>query len=986
VRSVGIFSLLAVSGWALDASRALTQYQHRIWQTQQGLPAAAIRSIEQTADGYLWLGMDRGLVRFDGVRFNTPGELIATPLVSAHIRQVTEDRQRNLWIATNGAGLFRLHASELARFSTQNGLASNAVSCVFEDRAGTIWACTDRGMARIVNDQIETLSAETSFQAACQSRDGTLWAGGKGNQLSLWDSAGPGGPVPAARQMMLRTLPSFATVQALLCAADGSVWAGSTEGVTRIENGKEKTVTKEAGLADNSVLSFDEAPDGTIWIGTNDGFSRLRNGEFQSYGAKDGLSQSAVFSVYQDRDGSLWVGTKRGLNQFLDRRAIPITTSEGLPSNDTGPVLQDGAGQLWVGSLGAGLARFDGRRWSVIGRAEGLSSNNISALAQGAAGALWVGSDWGLDLLVQGREKQSYSRRDGLPSNSIRSLFLDREGTLWIGTASGAAVLRNGQIERLTGAAGRRSPVLAFAEDDGGHVYSGVEDTGVSTYDEGSLREIPRQRLAIRNVDALESTGKVLWVGTIGGGLTMVEDGRAVNLTEDDGLYDNDIYGIVPDERGHLWMACSKGIFSVNRAELEKFRSGELKEVASATYSPMDGLQTLEGRSGVQPALWRMRDGHLCFSMIRGLIVIDPDQFAVKMPVPQVSVESVTVDGRRMAAESLGQMHPGTKNLFFSYTGLSFRSPQRMTFRYILEGFDKRWTEANTRRQAFYTNLPPGQYRFRVTACNFDGTCNEAGASVSFLIPAPFYQRVWFIAACVLMAALAAVLAYRTRIEGIKRQFEAILGERNRIARELHDTLLQGFSGVTMQMQALAGRLGAPERSLLEEIIRDAAHCLTEARRSVADLRGRQTGDSGLSSEIERLAHQVAASSGFKLKLHVDHVPPMLPAGVEYNLVRIAQEALANAVKHSRGQSIKLSLRHKRNALGLSIVDDGLGFEPGGGSNSFPGHYGLIGMRERARDIGAALTIESSRGGTAVRVTVPLSGRLEAQPAGATGD
>jgi signal transduction histidine kinase/ligand-binding sensor domain-containing protein len=987
-RNIAFVCLWVASGWALDPNRALTQYQHRIWQTQQGLPLGAIRSIWQTSDGYLWLGMDRGLVRFDGVRFSAPGEILATPLVTAHIRQIAEDANQNLWVATNGAGLFRLSHGEAAEFSLKDGLPSDKVTCVVRDRTGGILACTEAGMARIDNGSVQIFATGTGFAAACQAPDGTIWAGGQGNNLTLWSGAA-NGQAPEARTIMLRTLPPFADVQALMCASDGSVWIGSTEGLSRIENGNQETSIKDPGRTHDSVLSFDEAPDGTIWIGTSNGFSRFRNGELQNFGAQDGLSQSIVFSVYQDREGSLWVGTKRGLNQFLDRRAIPFTTREGLPSNDTGPVFQDAEGKLWVGLLDAGLARLDKRQWRVIGRAEGLSSGVISALAQGTAGGLWVGGDSGLDLLVNGRVKQSYHTGDGLPANAIRSLFPDREGTLWIGTESGAAVLRNGRIERLSGAAAKRSPVLAFAEDSQGHVYVGVQDAGVSCYWERSLGEITGKRIALRNVDAMYTADGALFVGTIGGGLAVIEGGKSVSITEDNGLYDDDIYGIVADDQGRrLWMACSKGVFSVERAELEKFRSGLVKQVSSSTYSPMDGLQTMEVRSGVQPALWRMRDGRLCISMIRGLIVLDPDHFNLKLDAPQVSIENMTVDGRRITAASLRQMSPGSKNLAFAYTGLSFRAPQRITFRYILEGFDKRWTEANTRRQAFYTNLPPGSYRFRVTACNVDGTCNEAGAALSFHIPAPLYQRAWFLVACVLMAMLAAILAYRTRIEGIRRQFEMILGERSRIARELHDTLIQGFSGVTMQMQALAGRLTAQERKALEEIIRDAAYCLTETRRSVGDLRARQTGESGLASEIERLGHHAAEAGGFKLKVHVDRVPPELPAGVEYNLVRIAQEALANAMNHSQGQSIKLILRYRRNALGLSIVDDGMGFEPGAGANPFPGHYGLIGMRERARDIGAEFTIESARGrGTAVRVAVPLSGRpAAAETAKAMGD
>jgi two-component sensor histidine kinase len=313
---------------------------------------------------------------------------------------------------------------------------------------------------------------------------------------------------------------------------------------------------------------------------------------------------------------------------------------------------------------------------------------------------------------------------------------------------------------------------------------------------------------------------------------------------------------------------------------------------------------------------------------------------------------------------------PGDENLEFRYTALSLRAPQRITFRYKLEGFDRDWVDAGTRRQAFYTNLPPRDYRFRVSACNADGTCNEAGTSVAFILPARFYQQTWFYGACLLSLGLLGWLAYGFRIQHIQRQFGAILAERSRIARELHDTLLQGFSGVTMEMQALAGRLPETSREALREIIHDAANCLTEARRSVSELRNHRGRSPGLAAELAASARQLTLPSDARLKVFIERTPQQLPAYVEYNLLRIAQEAITNAVKHAGARTIEVTLQVLPGVLRIAVQDDGSGFlsqEPA------TDHFGLVGMKERAKEIGADFSVRSEpQMGTTIVVDFPV--------------
>ncbi len=366
-----------------------------------------------------------------------------------------------------------------------------------------------------------------------------------------------------------------------------------------------------------------------------------------------------------------------------------------------------------------------------------------------------------------------------------------------------------------------------------------------------------------------------------------------------------------------------------------------------------------------------MRDGRLSFSTIRGLTAVDPDQTQLKRDTPPVVSESVAIDSRRRPAVQMRALDPSDENLEFRYTGLSLRAPQRITFRYKLEGFDRDWVDAGTRRQAFYTNLRPGDYRFRVTACNADGTCNEAGTSVAFVLPARFYQHAWFYFVCAVLLAILARFVYVVRIRSIERQFGAILAERSRIARELHDTLLQGFSGVTMEMQALAGRLPVGPREALRDIIHDAANCLTEARRSVSELRKNRGPNPGLAAELSASARQLTVSGGARLELAIDGSHQKLPAYAEYNLLRIAQEAITNAVKHAAAETIEVSLKMLPEGVRIAVRDDGAGFVP---TDPADDHFGLVGMNERAKDIGAELRVMSElKVGTTIVVDFPVA-------------
>ncbi len=957
--------------FALDPSRALTQCVHRIWQAPQGLPQGSIYCVYQSHDRFLWLGTKTGLVRFDGVQFNVIRTVGDIPLENVWVRDLLEDDEHAIWIATDGDGLIRWKSGESSRFSVDDGLPSNHVRCLQSDQRKNIWIGTELGVARLAKGHIESFYGDNApgydeIRAILETADGNIWIAGEGNRLYVEQADG-------FATVALEGLPESTTITALACSADGSIWIGSSDGLVQLRGGQQRCYTTADGLSDNQVFCLAEGRNDSLWVGAGDGFNRFRGGQFQSFRTREGLSQSTVYAICEDHEGSLWVGTKLGLNQFVDRRTIPFTVSEGLPSNNTGPIVQGASGTVWVGTLDSGLAQFDGAKFSNLTVDDGLPSNAIRTLAAAHDDSLWIGANRGVCRLRDRKISDKLTTENGLPSDEIQSLCCDRQGTVWIGTAAGLASWHDGKVTKSvlpTGPAGGQS-IVAITEHGESTIVAAAEDGPLLQYTSGQWTRFDMHQARPSHVSALYSAGDRLYAATAGDGLYVFQPDRTIHLSVREGLYDDELFGIVCDKLGRLWIACSKGVFSIEQSDLQKFTEAKIATLPTTPLSPLDALRTVECQKEVQPAVQVMSDGRIWFSTIRGVLVIDPSHWQRVLPATSVVVEDAIINGKSEDPRQFQAVPPGNANLTFRYAALSYTSPSRITFRYRLEGFDKHWIDAGSRREAFYTNIPPGKYRFVVAATNVDGKLYETAAPVELSIAPRLLQTVWFLPTCAAAVALAIWMAYRLRVRTIRQQMQAIVVERSRIARELHDGLMQGFSGITMEMQALSARLPveSPQRETLEEIIGDAGNCLREARRSIAGLRAAQ---SGLAAAIQQTAQQLSQTQDVRLKLHLDHVPQCLSAEVEYNLLRIAQEAISNAVRHSGGRMVDVALESSAEELRLTVRDDGHGFAAGEHELSELGHYGLIGMRERARQIGAEFNLQSQPGrGTTVRVVLP---------------
>jgi signal transduction histidine kinase len=583
-----------------------------------------------------------------------------------------------------------------------------------------------------------------------------------------------------------------------------------------------------------------------------------------------------------------------------------------------------------------------------------------------------------------------------LPSNTVLCLRRDFQGTIWAGTTVGPAKLVDGRF--ITPDITNRAisqPIVALTAWRSNHMLAATETDGAWELVDEHWQRLTVGQPELRNVTAffLDADG-FLWLASRGDGLRLVTDVRAdlgqtkprpksnetplpatFRFTVKDGLYDDTIFGIAADKHDALWMACSEGVFTVSRADLLKFASGQLRKVTSTPFSPMESQRTIECRDGAAPVVWRMDDGRIWFSTIRGVLVADPERVQPKLPPTPVVIEEIIVNGKSEPLTEILRLPPDATNVSIRYAALSFVTPTRITFRYRLDGFDRDWVEAGARREAFYTNLPPGNYRFQVQAFNVDGVYHALDAPLPFTIMPHIYQQPWFMAVCVLALAGGAWAIYRLRVQRIKARLRLVVAERSRIARELHDTLMQGFSGITMAMQALSARLPtSPERSTLDDIIRDAGQCLREARRSIAGLRDMTTDErSGLAAALAQAARQLTETQDIQLHLKLDRGPQDLPADVAYNILRIAQEAITNAVNHADCGEIVVELEATARSVRVSITDDGAGFDVPADQTGRIGHYGLIGMRERANQIGAQLNLTSAPDrGTQVTIVLPL--------------
>jgi PAS domain S-box-containing protein len=784
--------LIAVLGYlvpvrldaGLDPSRLLSQYVRDVWTTDNGLPQNSAISFAQTPDGYLWFGTENGVVRFDGVRFVT-FDIGNTPtLKSNEIDALLVDHRGDLWLGTHGGGLTVLSHGVFKNLTSQVGLTNDSVSALYEDSGGDLWVGTNGGgLSRVHAGLAETYTrkdglADDAIFSICGDRNGGVWIGTHAG-LSHW----VGGHFTT--KTTKDGLPGD-FIRSVYADRAGTVWIGTNrDGLARMDKTGIKTYTTKDGLSSNAICSIMEDTAGSLWIGTGGGgVNRFRDGKFSRFPAKEELSHGDVWAFLEDREGSLWVGSGWvGLNRLRNGTFSTQGALEGLSSDVVLPIYQDREGVVWAGTADAGVNRMKDGKITALTTRDGLADNRVFSITEDARGDHWFGTRHGLTRLRNGKFTVYRGGNVGLPDDVVACLYSDTKGVLWVGTRSGLSRFNGNRFANYTtkDLLSHNSVLSIYEDRRDATLWIGTEK-GLNHLVDGHFRAYTRKD-GLSNEVIVTIAGDAdgtLWLGTSGGGLNRFKNGVFTSFTTHDGLVDDAIFQILDDQHGNLWLSSNRGVFSVAREQLNAFAEHRIHQISSRSFSVGDGLKSRECNGGFQPAGYRLKSGILAFPTMKGIAEVDPEHIVTNAVPPPVLIERTAVDDHELGS-GVAAAPPGKGQLEFQYTALSFIAPQRIRFRYMLDPFDKDWVEAGTRRVAYYTNIPPGNYRFRVMAQNANGVWSRTEASVSVSLAKHFYQtaKFRFLAGMVLLGLAATAYQIRVRrLRADERKLRALVAER----------------------------------------------------------------------------------------------------------------------------------------------------------------------------------------------------------------
>jgi ligand-binding sensor domain-containing protein/signal transduction histidine kinase len=951
-----------------------TDYSHRVFRIEDGLPENRIRAISQTPDGYLWLGTGEGLARFDGVRFTVFDRSNTPALGDDGILSLRLASDGTLWIGTEGGGLVRYQAGQFRNYGTRDGLTSAFVRAIFEDSRGNLWIGTDRGFFRRAGDRFERLDNTPEVPLAnvpsiAEDRNGRIQvvsslglltvengrlapAGGNcdttrirnisssgGDFLRVADSIGGG----LLKNGCVEADPRLAGMPLRVGLPDreGNFWIGTEgRGLLRISDGKLSPFENASILPGRTVNAIFEDRERNLWVGCEDGLLRLSRSSVMNFGTAQGLEDEDVLTVFPARSGELWLATVTGQIYSISEKGVRRRKLSGPGANlPVHSIYEDRSGVFWLGTSGQGVIRLAGSGTTVYSKSNGLRNNSVRQILQDGAGNIWIALASGLSRW-DGTFFRNYYLDDGLSYPSTRCLLVDSRGDILVGTDAGLNRIHNGSIVR-------DGEFAALAHED---IWSLYQD----------------------------SSG-TLWLGTRGGGLLRFRSGAIARFDRGSGLISNTIFSILEDKAGKFWMSTSAGILSVPRRDLD-FTGDRSQPIHITPYGTADGMTTSQMNGGIQPAAGQTASGDLWFASVKGAVHINPASTRER-PVPPVLIEQITADSRTFPAWAQVRIPPGHGRLRIDFTLCDLVSPLRVTFRYKLEGFDENWTSAIRARSANYTNLPPGNYTFHVTASETGSPSSASEASLEFRLEPAFYQTNWFLALLALAAGAVVWSGFAFYARQTRVRYSVMLAERTRLAREMHDTVIQGCVGVSTLLEAAAGFRSVDKieaDKLLDQARLQAIRTLEEARDAVWDLRNPQPAESAVSVLFD-LARQLAAEHRIQIDTEVEG-GGSVDRDLERTILFVGREALGNAITHARPSRIGILVRYTESGVGLEVTDDGLGFEVRNEAPAESRHFGLIGMKERVEAAGGRFRIESRRGaGTTVIATMPTIPRFHAE-------
>ena len=981
---------------------SVSDYSIDVWQTEQGLPQDSVTSIVHTRDGYLWLGTYNGLVRFDGVRFKIFNTGNTPEFGDSRITSLFEDAAGTLWIGHETGDLTQLRAGKFSAVSLGTNWPGGGIWAMGTDADGILWMFSRHGaLLSLQNEKLLTLNTGSvdNLPSFVKDKNGELWVV-RGSLLGTLKK-GRLSPLPPDAQ------PDTSDVNRACASRDGGLWLTGGGRVRKLSS--QGTVVDRGAAPWNQdlVTALLETKSGDLLVGT------LRRGLFLlspdgtslHFTRQNGLSHDWVLDLCEDRERNLWVGTGGGgLNVLRRRKVEMVRAPDDWQGRAILSVTPNAQGGLWVGTEGAGLYRLEQGEAKPYTETNGLGNFFIWSLLEDYRHELWVGTfSGGLFIHHDGRFEFPKGLED--PTAIIFALYQDQQGAMWVGTQSGLARYSNGQCTWFTRKEGLVLPdVRVITEDAAGTIWFGMSGGGLGRLKDGNLTQFRRKDGLTNDFvwSLLAEKDGTLWVGTFGGGLCRLRNGRFATISTHEGLPNNVICHIMDDGQGNFWISSYGGIFRVSKNELNQCADGQLEAVNYVAFGEAEGLSTLECSGGFQSAGCQTPDGKLWFPTIKGLAVVDPANVRINPFPPPVLVEEVAVDDQLLPLPVSGkasspaaplQIQPGKHRLEFRYTGLCLAAPEKVRFKYRLDGLEPDWVDVGTRRVAYYSYLKPGNYTFRVIACNNDGIWNDSGSTLAITVLPRFWQTWWFTSGALLagIGVVASSVRYIIRrrlykkMEILERQ-RALENERSRIAKDIHDDLGASLARIMFLSQSNRSE-GEDSQQLVTRLgtVYLAARELTRTMDEIvwAISPHHDTLDS-LVNYLGKFAQDFLNVAGIRCRLIVPIQLPAWPltAEVRHSLFLAFKESLHNVVKHASATEVRVSLTLAESGFSAVIEDNGIGFDSARVGLAamvkdplrIASGNGLTNMRKRIEGIGGECQVDSAPGkGTRVKFVVRVS-------------
>ncbi|HYG24663.1 MAG TPA: two-component regulator propeller domain-containing protein [Verrucomicrobiae bacterium] len=965
----------------------------RSWRAEDGLPQNKVSAIQQTRDGYLWVGTYSGLARFDGVSFTVFHDNNTPAMRNSRVTSLFEAEDGTLWIGHESGDVTRMKDGIFHAVPPPEWLAGK-IHTIAADAAGDIWLLNELGFIARVRDRLVLSPLAGSVAKIVQMA--ALQNGGIAIDREGFLSVLQDGTVRLVEPDVVTT---NSYLQGIGPSRNGDLWLLSD---LRVRRWSQVTGVEDLGPAPwegSPVHNLLETRAGLLAAGTSDKGLYLGRpgGDHQQLHRATGFPSDWVTALHEDREGNLWVGTgNNGIVLVRQGMVRTVTPPDQWQGSAVLSVTSGADGALWVGTEGAGLYHYEDDQWSNYGVTAGFDNPYVWSVGEDISGQVWAGTWFGGLLMRSGtvfRTAVPLSDAGG----PLLAILPARSGGLWVGGAYGLLRHRNGKSiwYRRAGEVDLRD-VNSVVEDLDGTVWFGMASGGIGQLRHGEVRLYRRQHgLSSDSIQCLHlDSDSVLWIGTSGGGLNRLKDGKFTAVGRQHGLANSVICNVQDDGRGYFWLSSHGGIMRVSKAQVNACADGITNSLDVLNLGLSDGLPTLECTGGLQPAGSRTPDGHIWFPTTKGLVTFNPEAVRINTLPPPVVFEEMLTDGEtvNLTAATPIQIAPGKHHFEFRYAGLSFVAPEKVRFRCKLEGLETTWNENGTLRSIVYNYIPPGRYTFRVTACNNDGVWNDAGAQAAFEVLPFFWQTGWFrsvIGLAIVGAASGGVWfatrrRMRRKLERLERQ-RSVERERSRIARDIHDDLGASLTRITMLSQlSPATRNGHSDgdstavRNL--DLIYTTARELTRAMDEIvwAVNPSHDTLDS-LAAYLGKFAQDYLGVAGVRCRLDVPLQLPhlALTAEIRHNLFLAFKEALHNVVKHSGASEVRITLSLSADAFTWEVEDNGRGFNreapATNGAGRISSGNGLGNIQRRLAETGGACELRSAPGlGTQVQLTVPI--------------